>query len=99
MTNNNNNNSTRYIVVAFYKGLAYFLQYKGVLSGFFHNNNVKTFKTKETAFKNAHRIGYKYKVSSVKVYKVDENSIIDCSIFKENDNKHIYQFHKDKCMK
>ena len=92
MSKNNNDNSVRYIVVAFYKGSAYLLQYKGVLSNIFHNNHIKTFKTKETAIKNAHKIGYKYKVSSVKVYKIDENSYISSSNFKENDNKHIYQY-------
>jgi len=92
MTKNNTDNSKRYIVVAFYKGFAYLLQYKGVLSNIFYNNHIKTFKTKETAIKNAHKIGYKYKVSSVKVYEINENSEISSSMFKENDNKHIYQY-------
>lgn len=91
MSKNVNDSSVRYIVVAFYKGLAYLLQYKGVLSNVFYNNHIKTFKNKETAIKNAHKIGYKYKVSSVKVYRIDENSYISSSYFKENDNKHIYQ--------
>ena len=90
--NNNNNTSTYYIVVAFYKGCAYILQYNGVLSNIFYNNHIKTFKTKQTAIKNAHKIGYKYKVSSVKVYQLNENSYISSSQFKENDNKHIYQY-------
>ena len=92
MTKNNNDNSKRYIIVAFYKGLPYLLQYKGVLSNIFYNNHIKTFKTKETAIKNAHKIGYKYKVSSVKVYEINGNSEISSSDFKENDNKHIYQY-------
>ena len=92
MSKNINDNSVRYIVVAFYNGFAYLLQYKGVLSNIFHNNHIKTFKTKETAIKNAHKTGYKYKVSSVKVYKIDENTYISSSNFKENDNKHIYQY-------
>lgn len=92
MTKNNNDNSKRYIVVAFYKGFAYLLQYKGVLSNIFYNNHIKTFKTKETAIKNAHKIGYKYKVSSVKVYEINENSEISSSDFKEGDNKHIYRY-------
>ena len=92
MSKNNNDNSMCYIIVAFYKGSAYLLQYKGVLNNIFHNNSVKTFKTKETAIKNAHKIGCKYKASSVKVYKIDENSYISSSNFKENDNKHIYQY-------
>ena len=92
MTKNNTDNSKRYIVVAFYKGFAYLLQYKGVLSNIFYNNHIKTFKTKETAIKNAHKIGYKYKVSSVKVYEINGNSYISSSHFKENDNKHIYQY-------
>ena len=90
--NNNNNTSTYYIVVAFYKGCAYILQYNGVLSNIFYNNHIKTFKTKKIAIKNAHKIGYKYKVSSVKVYQINENSYISSSHFKENDNKHIYQY-------
>ena len=92
MTKNNNDNSKRYIIVAFYKGLPYLLQYKGVLSNIFYNNHIKTFKTKETAIKNAHKIAHKYKVSSVKVYEINENSYISSSHFKENDNKHIYQY-------
>lgn len=92
MTKNNNDNSVRYIVVAFYKGFAYLLQYKGVLSNIFYNNHIKTFKTKETAIKNAHKIGYKYKASSVKVYEINGNSEISSSDFKENDNKQIYQY-------
>ena len=90
--NNNNNTSTYYIVVAFNKGCAYILQYKGVLSNIFYNNHIKTLKTKQTAIKNAHKIGYKYKVSSVKVYQINENDYISSSNFKENDNNHIYQF-------
>lgn len=92
MVKDNNDNSIRYIVVAFYKGFAYLLQHKGVINNVFYNNHIKTFKTKETAIKNAHKIGYKYKVSSVKVYKIDGNSEISSSRFKENDNKHIYQY-------
>ena len=92
MTKSINNNSIRYIVVAFYKGFPYLLQYKGVLSNVFYNNSVKTFKTKEIAIKNAHKIGCKYKASSVKVYEINENSEISSSNFKENDNKHIYQY-------
>lgn len=88
--NNNNNTSTYYIVVAFYKGCAYILQYNGVLSNIFYNNHIKTLKTKQTAIKNAHKIGYKYKVSSVKIYQLNENSYISSSNFKENDNNHIY---------
>lgn len=92
MTKNNNDNSKRYIIVAFYKGLPYLLQYKGVLSNIFYNNHIKTFKTKETAIKNAHKIAHKYKASSVKVYEINGNSEISSSDFKENDNKHIYQY-------
>ena len=92
MSKNNNDNSKRYIVVAFYKGFAYLLQYKGVLSNIFYNNHIKTFKTKETAIKNANKIAHKYKASSVKVYEINENSYISSSHFKENDNKHIYQY-------
>ena len=72
MLKNINDNSIRYIVIAFYKNSAYLLQYKGVLSNIFHNNNIKTFKTKKIAIKNAHKIGYKYKVSSVKVYQIND---------------------------
>ena len=92
MSKNINDNSIRYIVIAFYKNSAYLLQYKGVLSNIFYNNHIKTFKTKQTAIKNAHKIGYKYKVSSVKVYQINENEYISSSQFKENDNKHIYQY-------
>lgn len=92
MTKNNNDNSKRYIVVAFHMGFPYLLQYKGVLSNVYYNNSIRTFKTKETAIKNAHKVGYKYKVSSVKVYEINENSEISSSMFKENDNKHIYQY-------
>ena len=92
MLKNVNDNSIRYIVIAFYKNSAYLLQYKGVLSNIFYNNHIKTFKTKQTAIKNAHKICNKYKLSSVKVYQINENEYISSSQFKENDNKHIYQF-------
>ena len=90
INNNNNNTSTYYIVVAFYKGCAYILQYNGVLNNIFYNNHIKTFKTKQIAIKNAHKICDNYKVSSVKVYQLNENSYISSSQFKENDNNHIY---------
>ena len=92
MINTNNNTTTYYIVVAFNKNVTYLLQYKGVLSNIFYNNNIKTFKTKQTAIKNALKIGNKYKLSSVKVYPINENEYISSSQFKENDNKHIFQF-------
>lgn len=92
MSKNVNDNPVHYIVVAFYKGFPYLLQYKGVLSNIFYNNHIKTFKTKETAIKNAIKICHKYKASSVKVYEIDGNSEISSSNFKENDNKHIYQY-------
>ena len=76
--------------MAFYKGCAYILQYNGVLNNIFYNNHLKTFKAKQTAIKNAHKICDKYKVSSVKVYQLNENEYISSSQFKENDNNHIY---------
>ena len=76
MINTNNNTTTYYIVVAFNKGCAYILQYKGVISNIFYNNHIKTFKTKQTAIKNAHKICNKYKLSSVKVYQINENEYI-----------------------
>ena len=92
MINTNNNTTTYYIVVAFNKNVTYLLQYKGVLSNIFYNNHIKTFKAKQTAIKNALKICNKYKLSSVKVYPINENEYISSSQFKENDNKHIFQF-------
>lgn len=92
MSKNNNDNSKRYIVVAFHMGFPYLLQYKGILSNVYYNNSIRTFKTKETAIKNAIKISHKYKASSAKVYEIDGNSEISSSMFKENDNKHIYQY-------
>ena len=43
-------------------------------------------------YKNALKICNKYKLSSVKVYPINENEYISSSQFKENDNKHIFQF-------
>lgn len=63
----------RFVVVGWYCGIPYILQYRGVMDWFFYNNNVKLFKTKKAAIKNAYKVSAMYKLDCVKVYSVTDN--------------------------
>lgn len=62
------NEKKKYIVVAWYNTIPYFLQMKGVVNWYFYNNAPKCFTNKETAIKSAKKIKAKYACQCVKVY-------------------------------
>jgi len=66
------NKSERFIVVAWYGGIPYILQYNNVLNWYFYNNHVKLYKTKKTAIKAAWKVSAKYKSDIIKVYSITE---------------------------
>ena len=66
----------RFIVVAWFHGTPYMLQYRGVVEWFFYNNHIKIFKTKKTAIKAAHKVAAKYKYDAIKIYTITEGEII-----------------------
>ena len=76
-----------YIIVAFYNGFAYVLQYRNVISNIFYNNTPKTFRSLKTAEKHAKLILHKHKCSKVKIYQINEQTEISAFSFKENDDK------------
>lgn len=84
------NNGYYFLVVAFSKGIPYILQYKGVVAQFFDNNYPRAFKTLATAQKHANMVGRKYRVSTVKVYKMKKDSTISSSAFDENKTQAYY---------
>lgn len=90
MEQNDNNNRYYFLVVVFSKGIARILQYKGVVGQFFENNYPRTFKTLKTAQKHADRIGRKFRVSTVKVYKMKKGNAISSSAFDENKTQAYY---------
>ena len=62
----------RFIVVAWFGGIPYMLQYRGVVDWYFYNNHIKVFKTKKTAIKDAYKVAAKYKYDTIKVYSITE---------------------------
>ena len=56
----------RFIVVAWFHGTPYMLQYRGVVEWFFYNNHIKLFKTKKTAIKAAVKVAAKYRYDTIK---------------------------------
>ena len=66
----------KYIIVAWYGGIPYMLQMRGVINWCFYNNRIKTFKTLETAIRNVNKIAANYKYDIIKVYAVNNNEIV-----------------------
>lgn len=66
------NKSERFIVVAWYGGIPYMLQYRNVLNWYFDNNHIKVYKSKKTAIKAAWKVSAKYKSNSIRVYSITE---------------------------
>ena len=66
----------KYIIVAWYGGIPYMLQMRGVINWCFYNNHIKTFKTLETAIRNANKIAANYKYDIIKVYAINDNDTI-----------------------
>jgi len=78
----------KYIIVAFFKGVPYFLQMRGVVNWFFYNNVAKVYKTLKCATNAAKKVRAKYACEQVKVYQV--NDAYDASV----DNVHKWEKHE-----
>lgn len=72
-----------FIIVAWYGGIPYMLQYRGVVDWFFYNNHIKTFKTRQTAIKNAHKVAARYKCDIVKVYAINDNESVSTDVIRK----------------
>ena len=66
----------RFIVVAWFGGIPYMLQYRGVVEWFFYNNHIRIFKTKKTALKAAYKVAARYKYDTIKVYSITEGEMV-----------------------
>lgn len=62
----------RFIVVVWYGGIPYMLQYRGVVNWYFYNNHIKVFKAKKTAIKAAYKVAARYMYDTIKVYSITE---------------------------
>ena len=69
-------NLERFIVVAWYGGIPYMLQYRNVLNWYFDNNHIKVYKSKKTAIKAAWKVSAKYKSESIRVYSITEGEMV-----------------------
>jgi hypothetical protein len=78
----------KYIIVAFFKGVPYFLQMRGVVNWFFYNNVTKVYKTLKGATTAANKVKAKYACEQVKVYKVTD--AYEASV----DNVHKWEKHE-----
>lgn len=70
------NKKSVFIVVAWYGGIPYMLQYRNVVDWFFYNNHIKLFKSLETAKKNAYKVSARYKYDTIKVYAITEGEMV-----------------------
>lgn len=66
----------RFIVVAWFGGIPYMLQYRNVVDWFFYNNHIRLFKTKKTAIKAAYKVSARYKYDTIKVYSITEGEMV-----------------------
>ena len=71
---------TFYIVVVWYGGIPYMLQYRNVINWCFCNNSIKLFKGIMSAKKGAYKLSHMFKYDSIKVYSVYEGDGI-CTDF------------------
>ena len=69
-------NLERFIVVAWYGGIPYMLQYRNVLNWYFDNNHIKVYKSKKTAIKAAWKVSAKYKSQFIRVYSITEGEMV-----------------------
>ena len=65
-------NYSGYIIVAWYKGVPYFVQQRKVINWYFYNNSVKVYKRIANAIAYAKQIKQKYAAETVKVYGINE---------------------------
>ena len=77
----------RFIVVVWYGGIPYMLQYRGVANWYFDNNHIKLFKTKETAIKNAYKLTTKYHYDRIKVYSMNEGEMVSTDVIRKWENE------------
>lgn len=70
------NKSERFIVVAWYGGIPYMLQYRNVLNWYFDNNDIKVYKSKKTAIKAAWKVSAKYKSETIRIYSITEGESV-----------------------
>ena len=66
----------RFIVVAWYGGIPYMLQYRGVVDWCFYRNHIRMLKTKKTAIKAAYKVAARYKYDVIKVYSMTEGEMV-----------------------
>lgn len=69
-------NLERFIVVAWYGGIPYMLQYRNVLNWYFDNNHIKVYKSKKTAIKAAYKVAARYMYDTIKVYSITEGEMV-----------------------
>lgn len=69
-------NLERFIVVAWYGGIPYMLQYRNVLNWYFDNNHIKVYKSKKTAIKAAWKVSAKYKSETIRIYSITEGEMV-----------------------
>ena len=70
------NKSERFIVVAWYGGIPYMLQYRNVVNWYFDNNHIKVYKSKKTAIKAAYKVSARYKYDTIKVYSITDGEMV-----------------------
>jgi hypothetical protein len=77
----------RFIVVAWFGGIPYMLQYRGVVEWFFYNNHIRMFKTKKTAIKAAYKVAARYMYDTIKVYSMTEGEMVDTDHIRKWEHK------------
>lgn len=77
----------RFIVVAWFGGIPYMLQYRGVVEWFFYNNHIKMFKTKKTAIKAAYKVAARYMYDNIRVYYMTEGEKVCTDIIRKWENE------------
>lgn len=65
-----------FIIVAWYGGIPYMLQYGNVVNWYFHNNRIRLFKTIDSAKKNAYKVSARFKYDMIKVYSISEGEMV-----------------------
>lgn len=65
-----------YVVVAWFGGIPYFLQYNGVLSWYFYNNDVKIYRSVGYGIRGVKCVVGRFRCDCVKLYGVYEDDRI-----------------------
>jgi len=77
----------RFIVVAWFGGIPYMLQYRGVVEWFFYNNHIRMFKTKKTAIKAAYKVAARYMYDNIRVYYMTEGEEVCTDVIRKWENE------------